>query len=110
MIPSFVIGMVAKHKALLLHEADKINGFMKLLMKPRNTHEKWTNEEKRMLRSHIWHLSYYIPALVIFALPFGSLLFPFLAEMLDRRKKGRTAVAAPRQRESEEPQRLAQES
>jgi hypothetical protein len=102
--------MVAKHKSLFLHEAEKINGFMKLLMKPRNSHEKWTNEEKKMLRSHLWHLSYYIPALAIFALPFGSLLFPFLAEILDRRKKGRATVAMPRHNGSNSPQRLAQGS
>jgi len=78
--------MVTNNKALLLHEADKITGFMRLLMKPRNTQVKWTKEERRLLRAHLRHLSYYVPALVIFVMPFGSLLIPLLAEILDRRK------------------------
>ncbi len=78
--------MVANHKALLLHEAEKITGFMRLLMKPRNTQVKWTKEERRLLKMHLKHLSYYVPALVIFVMPFGSLLIPLLAEILDRRK------------------------
>jgi hypothetical protein len=78
--------MAANHKALLLHEAEKITGFMRLLMKPRNTQAKWTKEERRLLKMHLKHLSYYVPALVVFVMPFGSLLIPLLAEILDRRK------------------------
>lgn len=78
--------MVANNKALLFHEAEKITGFMRLLMKPRNTRAKWTKEERKLLKMHLKHLSYYVPALVIFVLPFGSLLSPLLAEILDRRK------------------------
>jgi hypothetical protein len=78
--------MVANNRALLLHEAEKITGFMRLLMKPRNTQAKWTREERKLLKMHLRHLSYYVPALVIFVMPFGSLLIPLLAEILDRRK------------------------
>ena len=78
--------MVANNRALLLNEAEKITGFMRLLMKPRNTQTKWTREERRLLKMHLRHLSYYVPALVIFVMPFGSLLIPLLAEILDRRK------------------------
>ncbi|MDD2302383.1 MAG: hypothetical protein PHG30_07475 [Eubacteriales bacterium] len=78
--------LVANNRALVLHEADKITGFMRLLMKPRNTQAKWTKEERRLLKAHLRHLSYYVPALVIFVMPFGSLLIPLLAEILDRRK------------------------
>ncbi len=81
--------MIAKNKALLLDEAGKINGFMGLLMKPRNTHKAWTKEERRLLRAHLIHLSYYVPVLFIFVLPFGSLLIPVLAEILDRRRSRR---------------------
>jgi hypothetical protein len=81
--------IIAKNKALLLDEANKINDFMKLLMKYKNTRQAWTKEEKRLLRAHLWHLSFYIPALIIFCLPGGSLLFPLLAEILDRRKNKR---------------------
>ncbi len=82
---------VAKNKALLHHEADKINGFMVLLMKHRNTQRSWTKEEKKLLRAYLWHLSSFIPALIIFCLPGGSLLFPLLAEILDRRKNKRAS-------------------
>jgi hypothetical protein len=84
--------MVAKNKALLLLEAGKINDFMRLLMKYRNTQYTWTKEERKVLRAGLWHLSSYIPALIIFCLPGGSLLFPLLAEILDRRKNKRAAA------------------
>lgn len=89
MIKCEIIKMVMKNKALLLHEAEKINGFMGLLMKPRNSRQSWTKEEKRLLRMHLRHLSYYVPAIIIFILPFGSLLIPLLAEILDRRRSRR---------------------
>lgn len=59
---------------------------MVLLMKHRNTQHSWTKGEKKLLRAHLWRLSSFIPALIIFCLPGGSLLFPSLAEILDRRK------------------------
>lgn len=83
---------IAKNKALLLHEIGKINGFMALLMKHKNTQHTWTKEEKKLLRAYFWHLSSYIPALIIFCLPGGSLLFPLLAEILDRRKNKRASI------------------
>jgi hypothetical protein len=84
--------IIAKNKALLLDEANKINDFMRLLMKRKNTRQVWTKEEKIILRAHLWHLSSYIPALIIFCLPGGSLLFPLLAEILDRRKNKRSGA------------------
>ena len=62
---------------------------MKLLMKKRNTGFAWTKEEKKHLQSQLKHLSLYVPILIIFILPFGTLLIPVLAEMLDRRKQPR---------------------
>jgi hypothetical protein len=84
---------VAKNRAMLLNEAQTISGFMHLLMKHRNTGEIWTREEKQLLKMHLLHLSCYVPALAIFALPFGSLLIPVLAEILDRRSIHRKARA-----------------
>ena len=89
MIRLFVRKLIQKNKALLLNEATCINGFMHLLMKRRNTGEKWTKDDKTRLKVHIKHLSLYVPALFIFLLPGGSLLLPILAEILDRRKKQR---------------------
>ena len=77
--------MVAKNRAMILDEAQKISGFMQLLMKPRNTGITWTTEERRLLRLHLRHMSYYVPIMMVFVLPFGSLLIPVLAEILDRR-------------------------
>lgn len=89
MIKDEFFKIVTKNKTMIIHEAQKLDGFMRLLMKPRNTRAKWTKEEKRQLKLHLKHLSYYVPALVIFVLPFGSLLIPLLAEILDRRRTHR---------------------
>lgn len=64
---------------------------MRLLMKHRNrnTRYTWTKEEKKILCAHLWRLSSYVPAFIIFCLPGGFLLFPLLAEILDRRKNKR---------------------
>ena len=89
MIKDEFFKIVTKNKTMIINEAQKLDGFMRLLMKPKNTRTKWTKEEKRQLKLHLKHLSYYVPALVIFVLPFGSLLIPLLAEILDRRRTHR---------------------
>ncbi len=81
--------IIRKHKDLILHEASQIHGFLRLLMKQINTDEKWTGEERLEIRQHLKHLSLYIPALIIFCMPFGMLLVPVLAEVLDRRSARR---------------------
>jgi hypothetical protein len=82
--------LVDRNKELIYREAEFIGGFMHRLMKPKNTGNKWTREEKKHLIRDIRHLSYYVPALIIFLLPGGSFFLPLLAEILDRRKKPRT--------------------
>ena len=89
MITLFLKRHILKSRTLILKEAKHTNDFMKLLMKRRNTGIKLTREEIRMIKSHVKHLSLYVPALAIFILPFGSLLLPILAEVLDRRGKSR---------------------
>ncbi len=66
-----------------------MSDLMRLLMKRRNTGVEWTGEEMTRLKSHLKRLSLYMPVLIVFVLPFGSLLLPVLAETLDRRKNGR---------------------
>ena len=66
-----------------------MNGFMKLLMKERNTVGRWTEDDKALLRYYLRRLALYVPALTIFVLPFGFFLIPLLVEVLDRRKKSR---------------------
>lgn len=90
MIRFFLRKIIARHKELILQEATRIQDFMRLLMKRRNTGKKWTREEKKQLKLHLIHLSAYVPILIIFLLPGGSLLVPILADILERRrKKGR---------------------
>ena len=62
---------------------------MQLLMKNRNTGEKWTREDKKKIKLHLKSISKLVPALIIFLLPGGLLLLPFLAKVLDRRKAKR---------------------
>ena len=86
MLKYLTLRTIEKNRALVLNEAEKITDLMRLLMKPRNSREPWTPEERKILRSHLFHLSWYFPALIVFCLPGGSLLLPLLAELLDRRK------------------------
>jgi hypothetical protein len=81
--------MLEKYKTLIHAEADYMKGFMALLMKPRNTEMPWTRTEIRALKRYIWHLAHYVPFVVVFLLPFGSLFLPVMAEVLDRRRERR---------------------
>jgi hypothetical protein len=77
---------LAGQRALIYEESLQMQDFMHLLMKRRNRRSKWTKEETRQIKNHVQRLSFYVPALAIFMLPFGSLLLPVLAHLLDRRK------------------------
>ena len=89
MIKLFLKRHILKNRTLILREASLMHDFMRLVMKRRNTGVELTREENRLFKSHVKHLSLYAPTLIIFLLPFGSLLLPILAELLDRREKGR---------------------
>jgi len=80
---------VLRNKELIFREAQQMQGFLHLLFKQRNTDQKWTQEEKKQLKDHLKRLSLYLPIIIIFILPGGSILLPILAEVLDRRKKRR---------------------
>ncbi len=67
-------------------EVLSIRGLMELLMKIRNTDERWTREERKEIKSHLKNIVKIIPAVALFSLPGGSFLLPILAEALDRRK------------------------
>jgi hypothetical protein len=86
MIRSFLKRYLLKNKALFFREAERISGFLYLLMKQRNGGERWTPEERREIKRQLRYLAMYIPILIIFLLPGGSLFLPFLAEVMDRRK------------------------
>ncbi len=78
-----------KNVSMIRREAEHAEGFMRVLMKPRNSTDKWTKEEKVLLKNYLRRLAVYVPALMVFLLPFGMVLIPVLAEILDRRKGNR---------------------
>ncbi len=55
-------------------------------MKQRNTGNDWTNEDIKKIKSHLIHMALYVPVLIVFLLPFGFLLLPVLAEVMDGRE------------------------
>jgi hypothetical protein len=93
MIRFFLKRLIAKNKELIFSEAQHFQGFLHLLFKPRNTDLPWTKEEKEQIKSYLKRMSFYVPVLIIFILPGGSLMLPFLAEVLDRRKTRRRTEA-----------------
>jgi hypothetical protein len=74
-------------KALTLAEITHIQGFMQLVMKPRNG-MPWSAEDRAAILAHLKHLGKSLPLLAIFTLPGGGLLLPLLPWFLERRKKG----------------------
>jgi hypothetical protein len=86
---------VANNKEFILNQVLAVKGLMQLLMKSRNTGEKWTREEKKEIKTHLKSISKIVPVIIIFLLPGGSLLLPILAEVLDRRKTRRPVVKQP---------------
>jgi hypothetical protein len=99
MVVSYFKRLIIKNKAFILEEVLAVKGLMQLLMKQRNADLKWTKEERGEIKIHLKNISKVIPALIIFLLPGGSLLLPFLAEVLDRRKTRRPLVQKERKEE-----------
>ena len=89
MIISYFKKLIIKNREFILTEVLAVKGLMSLLMKNRNTGEKWTREERREIKDHLRIISKMVPVIIVFLLPGGSLFLPFLAEVLDRRKKRR---------------------
>lgn len=90
MIKTLIKSQLTKNKELIFSETRQVNGFMKLLMKQKNTGAEWTKTEKDQLKKYLQHMALYIPVLFIFLLPLGMLLIPIMAEILDRRKASRS--------------------
>ena len=93
--PAFLL----KLKAIGLADLYHIQGFMHLLMKPRNG-MRWTTEDKQELRSHLMSLAETLPYLAVFSLPGGLLLLPILARIMDRRNRGPAPSVVPIPEES----------
>jgi len=90
MIKRYVVKLFINNRAFILSEVLAIKGLMQLLMKPRNTGEKWTGKEKKQIRQHLKTICMAIPAIIIFLPPGGGLLLPLLVDVLDRRNKVRS--------------------
>ena len=73
----------------------EVKGLMRLLMKHRMTGKKWTRDELREIRNRLKEISKIVPVVVVFLLPGGTILLPFLAEVLDRRTEPRGAPLSP---------------
>ena len=89
MLKFFLKRLILKNKTLIFHEAQQMQGFLVLLFKERNTDSKWTREEKEQIKTYLKRLSAYVPVIILFLFPGGSLMLPILAEILDRRKQRR---------------------
>jgi hypothetical protein len=89
MIKKYLKRLIIINKEAILMEVLSIKGLMQLLMKTRNTDEKWTREEEKEIKRHLKNIAKIIPTVAIFYLPGGSFLLPILAEALDRRKMRR---------------------
>jgi len=95
MVARFFTRLIQKNRAFILAQVLDVKGLMQLLMKNRNTGETWTPEEVRQIRAHLKGISRMVPVILVFLLPGGALLLPFLAEVLDRRKQLRPTPANP---------------
>jgi len=83
----------ARERQHLRGEIVKVRGLMPLLMKPRND-QRWTQEDKRELTTHLRTLSTISPYLVVLALPGSLLMMPVLAWWLDRRRNRKRPAAS----------------
>lgn len=86
MIKRYLKRLLVIHKEAILMEVLAIKGLMQLLMKTRNTDEKWTRAERKEIRRHLKNIAKIIPAVAIFFLLGGAFPLPMLAEVLDRRR------------------------
>jgi hypothetical protein len=74
-----------REREFVLAEVLKVRGLMPLLMKQRNG-QRWSAEERRLLREHMRALTRLSPYLFTMAVPGSLLILPLLAWWLDRRR------------------------
>ena len=86
MIKKYLKRLIILNKEAILMEVLSIEGLMQVLMKPRNTDEQWTSEERKEIKGHLKNIAKIVPVITIFSLPGSSFLLPLLSEVLDRRK------------------------
>ena len=90
--PVWFSSMVAgnsREKNRLRVEIEKIKGAVQLLMKQRNG-GKWTAQDRQEIKNILRSVSSVSPYLMIWIVPGSMLLLPFLAWLLDTRRKRRS--------------------
>lgn len=86
-----VSNLTQREKQRLLAEMQQTRGVVPILMKPRNG-QRWSSEDRLLLRDHLGRLSRLSPYLVLVVMPGGFFMLPVFAWWLDRR---RTRVRTP---------------
>ena len=89
MIIRYLKKTLIRNREFILKEVLAVKGLFHMLIKHRDTGQKWTMEELREISIHLKNISKAVPVVVIFLLPGGSLLLPFLVEVIDRRTNSR---------------------
>jgi hypothetical protein len=95
MLKNLIRKALLNSKETLFYESRQMQGFMQLLMKPGNTGERWSPEEKSELRNYFKYISIYIPFLIIFLMPGGLFFLPVFSTILDRRRVKRVPCEVP---------------
>jgi hypothetical protein len=78
--------LLQHNREFIIKEVLEVRGLTHLLMKCRYSGQHWTKEEKKEIKAHLKNISKAVPIVTIFLLPGGSLLLPFLVEVLDKRE------------------------
>lgn len=95
MLKNIIKKALFNSKETLFYESRQMQGFMQLLMKPRNTGERWSLEDKEQLMNYFKYISLYIPFLIIFLMPGGFFFLPVFSSILDRRRVKRVTCEVP---------------
>jgi hypothetical protein len=86
------LATMERERKHMLQEFGQVRGLMPLLMKQRNK-QKWTEQEKLELMTHLKRLSHLSPYVAAVVLPGGFAMLPILAWWLDRRRLRRAMPA-----------------
>ena len=89
-----VSNLTQREKQHLLSEMQQGRGLVPILMKERNG-QRWTSEDRALLRDHLGRLSRLSPYLVLVVMPGGFFMLPVFAWWLDRRRTRARNPAPP---------------
>ncbi len=80
-----VSSLTQRERQRLIEEMQQARGLMPILMKQRNG-QRWSIEDRTLLRDHLGRLSRLSPYLVLVVMPGGFFMLPVFAWWLDRRR------------------------